>query len=88
MKWRYTKHPIVRQYGDFKGHDFTGRIITPEQEKSLGGMWCDTPTELLTDKEPEDEREFLVKKAEEKGIEVDKRWGVKKLKEVLDGNGS
>ena len=38
--------------------------------------------ELEGKKDPS-EKDALLKQAEEKGIEVDKRWGVEKLKEVI-----
>lgn len=97
MKWQYTNDNISARFGDYIGEGFTGRIISPEE--FLENKWYDTPTEakaaklaivsrieeLKQEVENEETIESLTKKAEDLGIKVDKRWGVKKIQEAIDG---
>lgn len=98
-RWKYTAHKIESRYGDLVRPDFIGRVIASDAElETLGGVWYDTPAELQQakkepvlqasdapiDANPLDERDIVIAKLDAAGIQYDKRWGLAKLKALLE----
>lgn len=97
-KWQYTRHKVTPRYGDLVRPGFIGRIINSQEEiDALGGEWFDTPTEMMKvtaetisnvksfEEVKEETMESLRESLDAKGIAYDKRWGIAKLKEALNG---
>ena len=64
-------------------------VHSEEEEDALGDGWVNFKSELEQPQEPaeaseEDELNALRQIAEEKGVEYDKRWGVKRLKSAVE----
>lgn len=46
--------------------------------------WKDSPADLEPVEEVVDERDALVAKAASLGVQVDKRWGIKRIQQAID----
>lgn len=98
-KWQYTSDKSMKAANGIERPGFVGRIIFSQDETDkLGGLWYDTPTELeeaekfksleneKTSLQAEiDDVETIRAELDKKGIEYDKRWGVARLKGLIDG---